>query len=205
MRGKFRHLFDFYIKTSNTAERICLISFLVFCALSFKQENKDDLVWSSVVKLKWDNFKAEPKSNSDTAAAVTCVIRVDYHSKKDTLFVSVKAVLIQTQSWYSRKYKTLAVLQHEQIHFDVAELYARNLRKKIISLKTQKIKAGDELNVLTTTNDQERNIYQSLYDQETNNGRNKKKQYEWEKLVAKELKVLEQYKSPEIKILLSKN
>jgi hypothetical protein len=173
--------------------------------LSFKQENKDDLVWKSDRKLKWDNFKADPNPNSDTAAAVTCVIRADYHSKKDTLFVSIRAVLIQTQSWYKKKYKIPSVLQHEQIHFDVAELYARNLRKKIMSLKTQKLKAVYELNALTATNDQERNLYQDLYDNETDNGRNKKKQVEWEKIVAKELKVLEEYKSSQIKILLNKN
>lgn len=202
-----KYLGYLYFIHTNRARRVkmyCFAALLGISLLSFKQDNKEELEWRSDRKLKWEDFKSLPDAHSKASAEVLCTVKVDYRSKQDTLFVVVKAIMKQSESWYNRKYKVPASLQHEQIHFDIAEIYARTLRSKITVLKTKKSKVSDELDVLIKLNGQELNTFQDMYDNETNHGRNKKKQLEWEKIVAADLKAYSLYKNTEVKILLVK-
>jgi hypothetical protein len=178
--------------------------FLAILLLSFKQENSDELLWQSKKKLTWENFKALPDTGSSPAAITACKIRMDYFSKKDTLYVNVRAVLEQSRSWIRPKSKKNVLLAHEQIHFDIAELFARKLRQSYLQLKTKKTMAAEQLKSLDQQNDIALNQYQDLYDSETNHCRNAKKQMEWEKKIAKALKESDAFSQTTVKVLLVK-
>lgn len=178
--------------------------FCFFYAFSFTQEICDELPWNNEKKITWQNFKDKPDLNSAHSAITDCRIKMNYYSKKDTLFVNVGAILVQSGSWVKVKSKTVALLRHEQVHFDIAEIYARKLRQSISVLKTTKIKVSEQITLLDKWNDENLKDYQSRYDNETANSVNKKKQVEWDEKVAKELKQLDRFKDTLVKILLVK-
>jgi predicted secreted Zn-dependent protease len=84
-------------------------------------------------------------------------------------------------------------LEHEQLHFDLSQIYARQLRKKI---------ADSKLNLFNFTKESNKifdDIFflykerQNLYDTETNHGINNAAQKKWEKNIETELNELETY------------
>lgn len=178
------------------------LGFLIF--LSFKQSEPDELLWQHHKILTWENFKGKPDSISKYTAVLVSRVNMTYYSKKDTLYIKLWAVLIQSESWVKSRSSGLKLLTHERLHFDIAELYARKLRQSILLLKTTKVAAEANLTSLDKFNNENFAKCQALYDKETNHGRVRKKQIEWEKKVALELKSLEQYSNTEIKVLLNK-
>jgi hypothetical protein len=179
-----------------------LVSFILF---SFKQDGNDEIVWQADKKLEWKYFKASPNPDSKHSAISASRINMSYHSKKDTLFVSVRAVFIQSESWVVSGNETESLLSHEQTHFDITELYARKLRQKISGKKMKKISVMKELTELKNDIGDNLNAFHDLYDSETNHCKNAQKQLEWEKKIAKELQSLDAFKNTELKILLIKD
>ncbi|MCD2422937.1 DUF922 domain-containing protein [Niabella pedocola] len=84
------------------------------------------------------------------------------------------------------------LLNHEQKHFDISEIYARELSR---FLRTQSLgkapmeRMTNEMNRLF----KELDAYQKKYDAETANGRNKQKQELWNLRIAQRLKALLPY------------
>lgn len=84
------------------------------------------------------------------------------------------------------------LLNHEQKHFDISEIYARELSR---FLRTQSLgrtpmeRMTNEMNRLF----KELDTFQKKYDAETANGRNKQKQEFWNLLIAQRLKTLQSY------------
>lgn len=84
------------------------------------------------------------------------------------------------------------LLNHEQKHFDISEIYARELSR---FLRTQSLgkspmeRLTNEMNRLFEQLD----AFQKKYDTETANGRNKQKQELWDLLIAQRLKELVPY------------
>jgi hypothetical protein len=89
-------------------------------------------------------------------------------------------------------FKSEDLLKHEQLHFDIVEIYSRKLREKFLVLDKMKSKLED---YISTYNNIRNDLvkYQGLYDSETEHSVNKEKQKEWEIKVAKELEELDTY------------
>ena len=112
---------------------------------------------------------------------------------KNRIFYRVDAYFIPSRSWVRERSERL--LAHEQLHFDIAELYARGARKKISELRQMGVRDVAEYNfaiqkVLEESNDTDR-----LYDRETIHGAISEKQKRWEREIALELQVLERFSS----------
>ena len=98
------------------------------------------------------------------------------------------------ESW-TRNTDSEQLLAHEQLHFDVTELYARKLRKKLSELKDPCSKGASKVQGIYNSNFDELHEYQASYDKQTKHGINKKEQAKWVETVAKELKELELFAS----------
>ena len=83
---------------------------------------------------------------------------------------------------------------HEQLHFDITELYARKFRRRI-SNNTFTKDIASELNKLYGTIDKELEQTQNKYDSETEHSINTTMQEKWSNYVKAELKKLAKYKS----------
>lgn len=192
-----------------TMKQIVLIlislSFIVLCGFSI-QKNADEIIWSKDYKLTWEDFKGKAKNSSTAGAMTISGIRRNFSYKNGKITINAESIFFKKNSWVKDYDKIPSTLEHEQLHFDIAELFARKFRKVILETRFKKNgeKAQKEFLEMYTKIDKEKDAYQSLYDEETTNPRNEPKQKEWVEKVAKELAELEGYATPEIEIDLNK-
>ena len=88
-------------------------------------------------------------------------------------------------------HKTDYILSHEQGHFDIAEIFARKLNKKMSEYNFNKKTYQQEVNKIYQDILDEKEAMQNDYDRQTNHSINKEKQAEWLKKIEK---MLDQYK-----------
>lgn len=90
-----------------------------------------------------------------------------------------------SRSWFDKSHLDNDILEHEQIHFDITELIARRLRKKIHLYS--KAMSPSSLQLEYKSSLYSLNDIQEKYDSETDHGRLYKKQVEWKERIQKEL------------------
>ena len=85
-------------------------------------------------------------------------------------------------------------MQHEQLHFDITELYARLFRKRL----DENIKSTGDLSKISGISNtimKEWQEEQDDYDNETNHSMNEKKQAEWNLNLKQRLDALKEFAS----------
>ena len=119
------------------------VGFITLMSFTFVKDNF--ILWQENKKLKIQDFKAE---NNDTIkvnqqqflGAISAII-IEYSSfqrnKNSVPDFSIKTYFYPNESWMLLKNDY--VLQHEQIHFDLTELYARKMRKSVESLRQKNV------------------------------------------------------------------
>ena len=86
------------------------------------------------------------------------------------------------------------MLNHEQFHFLIGELFARKLKKKILSVpKNIFFNDRTQFEVVYKENYEANLLYQKKYDEETFYSVDKKAQINWEIKIIKELKEYHKY------------
>lgn len=153
--------------------------------------DKDKILWSSN-KLKWDDFKGVPPTNKGIIEAETqCEIKfLNIKVVENIPKITLGTFFVKSKSWTMMD--NLLLLKHEQLHFDIYELYTRKIRKKFEELNQKKVS--------------DFKVYQKYYNQivhdaiKTNEKYdsqvyfNKKRQLEWISHIKKSLENLKQYK-----------
>ncbi len=161
--------------------------------------NEETISWQESRKLTWEDFKAGPDANSEavalTASGITFGYSVKTSGRKIIGFsTSVEAHFYPDKSWYISDRADDYILGHEQLHFDITELYARKFRQQLDRLvvnqniRTQMNQIHQAINeALTTT--------QKTYDEQTKHSIIEESQKYWENYIKDELDKLDQYKS----------
>lgn len=154
-------------------------------------ENEDiEIVWSADRPLHWDDFRATPRGRALTGAVTHSTIKVTPKANQWTgrVAVSVQATFACNKSWVREKARSSEyLLNHEQRHFDIAELYARKLRK---ALQAERITAGNYKKIKKTIIEplfQEYVEFDKEYDHTTVHGLNKDQQREWDQRIGAQL------------------
>ena len=119
------------------------IGFISLMSFSFVKD--DFILWQENKKLKIQDFRADNKDtikvNRQQFLGAISAIRIEYSSfqrnKNSVPDFSIKTYFDPNESWMLLKNDY--VLQHEQIHFDLTELYARKMRKSVESLRQKNI------------------------------------------------------------------
>ena len=150
------------------------------------------LSWNEFYKLQWHDFQGEPDEQSVADAATSFSINAKPFLVKKEVHYDVVAVFNRDKSWVRDKSSSL--LAHEHLHFDIAELYARKIRKKISELKDRGIEDIKVFNASIQELLQESNEVDRQYDLETLHGALSKKQETWRKNVKEELAQLRDYR-----------
>ncbi len=175
---------------------ICLF---VLAYLLIVPPSDEVISWRDDIKLTWSEFKGVPKPNMSAVAVTASGITFEFSVKETgsrivSFDANVFAHFYPNKSWYIKEESDNHILAHEQLHFDITELYARKFRKQIVQLNvTNNLKS--ELRSLHNNINKEVAIAQNLYDQESNNSVNREFQAKWEKFVKQELIKLDAYKS----------
>jgi hypothetical protein len=144
--------------------------------------------WSSTRKLTWDDFKGTPKPGQDTNIAATTSCRLGLRADPEAN-VLVTNEFICYQSSVRPAQKKLSLLIHEQLHFDLCEIYARKLRKELATVQNATAISANAFMKMHTLYKER----QDLYDEETNHGLNQEPQALWEHNIKAELAALAAY------------
>ncbi len=126
--------------------------------VSANLDRSQTILWSPERKLVWDDFQGvldkkvllangleAPKARRDSSksysyseAAAYCSHAIMFNSTqtRDSIIFEVKNVFNKEKSWKSTT--TDHILNHEQRHFDLGEVFARRFRKYIIDSLTVK-------------------------------------------------------------------
>lgn len=152
----------------------------------------DQLSWNEFYKLQWDDFQGEPDKHSLGDAGTAVKIRAKPFLVKNRIRYDVVASFNRKKSW--ARDKSASLLAHEQLHFDIAELYARKIRKKISELSDRGVNDISVYNAAIQQLLLESNEADEQYDMETLHGALSKKQTAWTAKVKNELAALQRYK-----------
>lgn len=170
-----------------------IILLLLFSEICFSQENSDSTIyWNKIYKLKCSDFRGE---HGDTSKYIVAISMIEIRSKgfwsNNLPNYKIFVVFHRSTSWNTDT--TCSILTHEQLHFDMAEFYARKLRKHIAELRQNHNSELQDYSSIIA------NIYEewtqaiNKYDQETSHGESKSKQEEWNEKIAKDMEGLKDY------------
>ncbi|MDQ3535523.1 MAG: DUF922 domain-containing Zn-dependent protease [Bacteroidota bacterium] len=173
-----------------------LINMLVLNHGCSQSLQKDDqlICWQEGRKLDWSDFQGTPDTiithiGTLAVAATSAPIRYSLNQKGNVISIKVKVEFLKNISWTTDTAKS--VLIHEQLHFDIAELYGRKIREKVANL-------NKETNIESIHKEvkrliKERNDTEDQYDIRTGHGIIDFVQQEWADKIAKELEKLKEY------------
>jgi predicted secreted Zn-dependent protease len=160
------------------------------------------LEWNEYYTLTWEDFQGQATEGSMGDAGTAVQIKATPYYVKDKVRYNVFAYFDRSKSW-SRDQSTL-LLAHEQLHFEIAELYARKIRQKIADLEKKGVNDVKTYNAAINAILNESNEVDQRYDVETLHGAMQKKQAQWQKTVKQELQSLKFYKKPKNVISVGK-
>lgn len=169
----------------------------IFCQSNATAQHKDCtdcITWHANRKLTWADFKGKPQPASDKVALTDSGMSIALKCDNTTAEVVVKCFFNRSRSW-TKDTESEYLLAHEQLHFDITELFVRKLRKQLSVFKDDCEQLAKHVQSYYDENYKEYVAYQDAYDKQTHHSLNKEKQAYWEQKVARELKKLKPYAS----------
>jgi hypothetical protein len=149
------------------------------------------LHWSASRPLVLADFKGRPKPGEAHAALTSATIVAQVACRSNQFSGHVQAAFDPTLSWV-RDPATITpkLLRHEQLHFDITEVYARRLRQKLAGVSIPCADLGPTFQRLS------KGVYadwakaEDQYDRDTNHGLKPEQQAQWEAQVQQQLQEL---------------
>ena len=159
---------------------------------SFLFSQQEEMIpWSSERRLEWADFKGKPFKTAWAAAITASGITYEFSSMVENddvnLDITISTFFYPKESWVQPESSNDVILSHEQLHFDISELFARKMRKRVAEARfTKNVKA--EIKKIYRDILKELSAFQKKYDYETNFSRNLEKQLEWNARIANALR-----------------
>jgi hypothetical protein len=189
-------------------KRILLLSFaLSLCVLGYSQKaekvnlkrlKNDTIVWQKDSLLSRPDFKG--RVTAQWAGCASTFLMVTPVETNGNMLFSVRAVFIKSKSNIIKT--SDYILKHEQLHFDICELFARKLRKTMSETDFTKVKnIVPQIQSMYNKVNAEYVRYEEKYDNETNHGENPAKQKLWSDDVANQLKDLDKYSTEDVNVV----
>lgn len=175
----------------------------ISCSKRFNPDLDSNLiVWKSERKLTYSDFN---KYNVpievlkfNTLGSVRAVTTSGIHTKViqyyfgKIKYLAVRAVFLKDGSWFDKTDLSEYTLEHEQLHFDISEVFARKFKKHLLS-KYNKPISHNQLDAEYKLYTKMLGEFEDKYDRETNFGTDETKQKDWNKRVSELLDELSEY------------
>ena len=144
--------------------------------------------WNENQQLSWEDFKGEVNDTSKFDAECFAEIRYNYkfYSPEDFEF-DVYAHFNKNTSWSRKEKQSHALLKHEQMHFNIAALFAEKL-KGLFNGYSYTASFNSQILQLFNQVKGQYHAMQLQYDDETNHSLDTEKQKEWEDLIGEEIR-----------------
>ena len=158
--------------------------------MSFHNEQDYETIsWNVNAPLTWNDFKGEAperaRAAATTASGITYRFSTNSTQNVDVVEIDfeVSTYFYPNKSWYKPELCDDVILGHEQLHFDISELFARKLRER---LKNTRFTKNVKTEIKTIYKDvlEELSDFQDNYDEETNYSRNHEQQLIWNEKIA---------------------
>lgn len=148
--------------------------------------------WDENSPLSWNDFTGRTKSKTSISALTASAIEYAYECQGNSVNVAVRAIFIPEESWVKMDAMNDYILGHEQLHFDITEIYARKLRKELDS-KILTCRDISRIEIIASKIIDEWKEEQAKYDADSKHSMDKELQALWEKKVLQDLVVYQDY------------
>jgi hypothetical protein len=162
-----------------------LLAFGIITSVATAQTNDNLIRWSKASRLTWDDFKGTPPPGNTNAALTSSGILVNFNYNDKSLNFEITCNFDKTKSW--GRIKNDHILAHEQAHFDITELHARKLQRRLKEYRFRKNTVSKDIHEIYQAVVDELQQMQHAYDQETDHSRNFFQQKNWLTKIGEEL------------------
>lgn len=175
-----------------------VLSIILVCTADAKtqeknqSQNEERMVYADTLMLTWKDFRGKAPTNSNLAAETASGIFFSYECGGEKFKATVYAYFDPVESWFKTK-ATEKVLEHEQTHFEITELFARKFRQRLQQEKNPCRKSSAEFQRMFNQIMQEHRQYQNQYDSETKHSILWDEQRRWSNMIKRELNRLASY------------
>ncbi|WP_460765506.1 DUF922 domain-containing protein [Niabella terrae] len=189
--------------------RIILWGLFSLTAVGWQQQ--DIIYWSAGRKLVLSDFKVvdddSPLMRKEAAAitrtGITYSMNASRSSRSSTVTLEVFATVHRSHTYIRKSRLQMEperiryLLNHEQKHFDISEIFAREATRDLVRKNATK-NYQQELADLVKARFKEAEAFQKRYDAATNNGRDAQRQAIWDGIISRRLKSLEAYRNKKV-------
>jgi len=156
--------------------------FLCLLLGTFYLQAQEEQPWYANRPLSWSDFRGPIEETSGASAITASGISYSFSTYFDSgemkVDYQVQAFFYPTKSWYRPSLCTDIILAHEQLHFDISELFARKMSREMVQTKfTKNVKA--EVKSIYRKTLRDLNDFQNKYDGQTDFSRNRLEQERW--------------------------
>ena len=168
--------------------RIAACALVLVCAATACLA-QEAIVWSLERRLKKEDFNGRVPAGASTASMSWIHIETEWECKDGRFTATARATFDPTQSWFRRSQSPMQLdiqlLEHEQIHFDIAEVAVRKIRASFPTFTSACTEAGgtEPIQHLIARADRDLQHEQERYDRETAHGVNGRVQAQWKRRI----------------------
>lgn len=167
--------------------------FLILGLFGFQPgQNYETISWKAGKRLTWNDFQGGIPHNARAAATTASGITYRFSTTGTREYMEVDfkvdTYFYPNKSWYQPELCDAVILSHEQLHFDISELYARKLKERLSKAKYTRKNVKTKVKAIYRKINEELNDFQNKYDNETNFSRDREQQAIWNEKIAKTLR-----------------
>ena len=186
----------------------CLLTFVFAAGTALAQES---IAWSPTRRLMKDDFKGRVPANAPSASMSWINIETEWQCEAGAFVATARALFDPGRSWWrntrgnvwsgvgermsssqaqqqarlSATQLDLQLLEHEQLHFDLAEVTVRKIKARFLAFKNACAEPGgtDPIQQIVADADRELQEEQQRYDRETAHGIDARVQERWKRRI----------------------
>lgn len=158
-------------------------------ATSVEAVSRKQFQWNEHTRLSWEDFKGPVTTVQEESAAATCCsigfrTNLAANGKPEVI---VYNTFYTDKSWVKEDARIQSILDHEQGHFDLCEIYTRKLRERMALVDLMAPGAKQSMMSIYAEISKEYEDRQQAYELETTHGTILAEQRRWQEAIAKEL------------------
>jgi len=126
----------------------------------------DTIQWRADYQLKPEDFKGKMDSNSifSASSGITLYYRYSILADVDSFSFKTYCIFDRQASWLNRTYLCENLMEHEQGHFNIGEIFRRKLDSVYHNYKPRKYFIGEDLKALFNSIKVEMYVFDADYD-----------------------------------------
>ena len=162
---------------------------LVLCSAVAPGLAQEAIEWSFERRLRTEDFKGKVPANRQSASMSWIHINTSWECETGALVATAHATFDPGRSWFLRSKRSMLLdiqlLEHEQLHFDIAETVVRRIRTRFRDFKDACTEADgtEAIRQMVIDADDELQEEQERYDRETRHGIDARVQDRWKRRI----------------------